>query len=276
MPVINPSGASGSGTTEPCGWSLAPGATGCCTGWDDYTPQQQETATTLASVWMWAATGRIYGQCETLIEVCADVDRLPTWREAPATAYPLGYSGLPRPYLAGGVWWNGPAGGGLCCNATCDIHLPGFVETTGSILEVTVAGETLDPAAYQVYDHDTLARIDGQCWPVCCKASADTGVTVHYLDGQTIPLDVRLAAGILACEFAAACAGDECRLPRRVAQLSQMGTTVSFADLPGPGSLVMALGIDEIDQVVKARNPYAMTQQPQITNPNRRPPRQPV
>lgn len=261
---------------EPCGWDLDPEATGCCDTWAKRTPEQQETGLELATVWMWAATGRLYGQCEVTIEACADIGRLPTYRDAPVTAYGTAGYGLARPYLVDGAWFNGPTGGGACCNITCDLHLPGHVDSTAAVLEVTVAGEPLAADAYQVYDYDTLARVDGQCWPVCCKVSADTAVTVTYLDGQPVPGDVRTAASVLACEFAAACANDKCRLPRRIAQLSQMGSTVSFADLPGPGEPVMALGIDEVDQVVKSRNPYAMAHQPQITNPNRRPPRQPV
>lgn len=260
---------------EPCGWELDPGATGCCSTWDERSEFQQDAAIAIASAWMWAATGRIYGQCEVTIEVCADLQRLPTWTEAPATGFPLAYAPA-RPYISGGLWFNGPVGGSLCCNATCDLHLPGHVASTAAVLEVTVAGEPLEPGDWLVYDHDTLTRVDGQCWPVCCKTSADTAVTVTYLDGQPIPLDVRLAASVLACEFAAACAGDECRLPRRIAQLTQFGSTVSFADLPAPGVPVMAIGIDEVDQVIKARNPYGQTRPPSITNPNRRPPRQPV
>lgn len=262
---------------EPCGWDLDPDTTGCCAGWEERTPEQQAAGIALASAWMWAATGRIYGQCEVTIEVCADLSRMPTWNEAPAMGFALAGRGSFRPYLTDGVWWNGPSGaGGLCCNAMCEVHLPGHVATTDAVLEVTVNGEVLDPDAYRVYDHDTLARIDGQCWPVCCKVGTDAALQIVYLDGQIIPGDVRLAGGILACEFAATCAGAECRLPRRIAQLSQMGTTVSFADLPGPGSPYMALGIDEIDQVVKIRNPYGQTRPPTITNPNRPAPRQPV
>ncbi len=261
----------------PCGWDLDPDATGCCTGWEDRTAEQKAAGIELAAAWMWAATGRIYGQCEITIEVCADLGGMPTWREAPATGYPIAAGLGFRPYLSGGVWWNGPAGaGGLCCNAMCELHLPGHVATTEAVLEVTVGGEVIDPDAYRVYDHDTLARVDGQCWPVCCKVISDAGVGITYLDGQTIPGDVRLAGGILACEFAAVCAGAECRLPRRVAQMTQMGTTVSFADLPAPGSPIMALGIDEIDQVVKTRNPYGLTRPATITSPGRRRPRQAV
>lgn len=259
----------------PCGWVIDPAVTGCCENWATYTPEQRERGAILAASWMWAATGRLYGQCETDIEVCADRHRLPTYRAYPATGYVgAGFA----PYIADGVWWNAPVGAGTCCRDTCELHLPGHVASSAAVLEVTVAGDILDPAAYQVYDHEALMRIDGQCWPVCCNApTSDNAVAITYLRGRPVPPDVKYAADALACEFAAACAGDDaCRLPRQVSSMTQMGTTVDFSDLPGVGSPYMAIGIDEVDQVIKARNPYGMTRPVRLTNPNRPPVRRPM
>lgn len=274
MPVINPvPPAPATGDTEPCGWVIDPAALGCCDDWADYTPQQQERATILAAAWMWAATGRQYGQCETTIRTCGQRENLGTYR-----AYPVGAFGTApwAPYLAGGVWWNAPVGGGLCCADKCEITLPGFVANTAAVIAVTVGDVDLEPGDWQVYDHDTLVRTDGQCWPVCCNATGDGAVEVTYFDGRLIPADVLIAAGVMACEFAAACTDKPCRLPRQVSSMSQMGVTIDFATLPGPGTPVMAIGIDEVDQVVKARNPWGMAAVPTLSSPNRARARQPM
>lgn len=256
----------------PCGWVIDPAEAGCCDAWEEYSEQQQEAGAVLAAAWMWAATGRQYGQCEVTVQLCAQRHRMPTYRAAPATG--AGYPGPWAPYLLDGVWWNAPSGGGLCCSARCELHLPGIVYNTDAIVEVLVAGEAIDPGSYLVFDRESLVRVDGQCWPVCCNATAeDTAIQVTYLDGIPVPADVVMAANVLACEFAAACAGGECRLPRQIARMTQFGTTIDFATLPGPGTPVMAVGIDEVDQVVHARNPWGMAMPVGIVNPNRPRPR---
>ncbi len=273
MPVINPIAPSGTGDSEPCGWIINPEQYGCCTGWSDYSPELQETARILAAAWMWAATGRQYGQCETTIRTCGERAALPTYRAYPVT--PFGSSGW-EPYFAGGAWWNAPFGAGLCCSSRCEITLPGFVENTAAVTAVSVGGVDLEPGDWQVYDHNTLVRTDGECWPVCCNATSDGAVEVTYGAGRAIPTDVLIAAGILACEFAAACSGQPCRLPSHVASMTQMGTSVDFTTLPGPGTPVMALGIEEIDQVVKIRNPWGNARPTRIVNPNRPAVRRPM
>lgn len=257
----------------PCGWVIDPAATGCCEAWDEYPPEVQERAAILAATWMWAATGRLYGQCETVIRTCGQRERLGTYR-----AYPVGPFGSSawQPYLAGGVWWNAPTGAGACCTSKCELTLPGFVANTAAVTAVTIGETDLEPGDWQVYDHDTLVRTDGLCWPVCCNATGDGAVEITYGRGRLIPGDVLIAADVMACEFAAACTGAECRLPRSVSSMSQMGVTIDFATLPAPGTPVMGIGIDEVDQVVKARNPWGMAAAPTLSNPNRPLGRQPM
>jgi hypothetical protein len=258
----------------PCGWTIDPAATGCCDAWADYPEDVQERAAILGATWMWAATGRLYGQCETTIRVCAQRERLGTYR-----AYPVGPFGSSawQPYLAGGVWWNAPTGAGACCTAKCELHLPGFVANSDAVSAVIIGETELEPGDWQVYDHDTLVRTDGQCWPVCCNATGDGAVEVTYGRGRLIPADVLIGADVMACEFAAACTpGADCRLPRQVASMSQMGVTIDFATLPAPGSAIMRIGIDEVDQVVAARNPWGMAAAPVLSNPNRPLGRQPM
>lgn len=259
----------------PCGWVVEPDTGSCCAeAWADYTPVQQLTAATLAATWMWAATGRKYSQCETIVQLCQTAPPVPTYRAYPVNG--LGGAGW-APYLADGVWWNGPVGGRACCRSRCELVLPGHVHDTDAVTEVSVGETVLEPGDYQVFDYGRLVRTDGQCWPTCCNsATADNAVTVTYLYGWPVPADVTYATNILACEFAAACAGEECRLPTHVSSMTQMGTSVDFSTLPGPGTPVMAIGITEIDEVVKARNPWGNARPTRLTNPNRAPARRPM
>lgn len=258
----------------PCGWEIDPSVTGCCTDWDDYTEQVQETAATLAAAWMWAATARRYGQCETVVEACEGRSAPPTWRGYPVI--PGDQAGGWGPYLYDGVWFNGPAGASWCCQTRCELRLPGPIAGTDAVREVITPSGELAPGDWQVYDGAVLVRTDGECWPSCCNGGGGVGVTVVYLRGLPVPVDVRIAAATLACELAAACAGGRCRLPRSVSSMTQMGTSVDFADLPAAGTPVMATGIYEIDQVVKTRNPYGLVRPPRIINPNRPRPRYPM
>lgn len=259
----------------PCGWEIDPSTGSCCAeAWAEYSPAVQLTAATLAATWMWAATGRKYGQCETMVQLCRTPGAFPTYRDYPVTAF--GSTGW-IPYLSGGIWFNGPTGGGACCQSKCELTLPGHVHGTDAIVEVSTGGVLLEPGDYQVFDYRRLVRTDGTCWSVCCNAADnDAAATVVYLVGWPVPADVTIASNVLACEFAAACTGAACRLPSHVASMTQMGTSVDFTTLPGPGTPVMALGIDEIDQVVKARNPWGNARPTRIVNPNRPAARRPM
>jgi len=253
----------------PCGWVADPPATGCCTGWEEYTPEQQATGAVLAAAFLWAATARQFGQCEVTVEACAGRPARPTYAAypvVPGSGRGLGWG----PYLLDGVWFNGPMGASWCCERVCELRLPGPIYDSAAILEVSAAGEVIPPADYQVYDGVKLVRTDGLCWPSCCNGGiAGAGVTVNYLMGLPVPADLQIALDMLACEFAAACARQKCRLPKQVSAMTQMGTTVDFSTLPEAGTPVMATGIFEIDSVIKSYNPYGLAARPKLYNPNR-------
>lgn len=257
----------------PCGWVIDPPVTGCCTGWDEYTEAQQRTGAVLAASFMWAATLRQFGQCEVTVEACASRPAAPTYE-----AFPVAYGGAAGwgPYLSNGQWFNGPTGASWCCETLCELRLPGPIYGTDAILEVSAGGVVLEEGDYRVYDGVKLARTDGRCWPSCCNGGSAGAVTVNYLIGLPVPEDVQLGVDMLACEFAAACSGGKCRLPRQVSSMTQMGTTVDFSSLPGAGMPTMATGIYEIDNIVRTYNPYGLAQRPKLYNPNRPRPRWPM
>lgn len=258
----------------PCGWIIDPAATGCCPDWANYSEATQLRAAIMGAVWMWAATGKLYGQCETTVQLCRTPERLPTYRAYPVSA-PGG--GGWSPYLLDGVWFNGPTGGGTCCASRCELRLPGHVENTAAVTEVIVAGVDLEPGDWQIFDYGVLVRTDGQCWPTCCNAAGEAAIEVVYLNGQPVPADVLYGAEVMACEFAAACTpGAKCRLPRRVSSMTQMGTSIDFSQLPDYTVPNLGSGLVEVDDIVKARNPYGMTAPVRLTSPGRPRARRPM
>jgi len=240
--------------TGPCSWDVDPGGTGCCTGWDDHTPEVQDQAVDLATWWMWAATARRYGLCELTIEACQSGEGARTYRAFPVE-YSTGSGGSWVPFMNGGQWFNG--GGGSCCESRCAIELPEPTDNADNIISVTTsAGEEITD--WVLEDGLYLVRPPGSCWPWCCGSN----VTITYLAGVTPPDMLLHATGVLACEFAASCTGGQCRLPRQISAMSQLGVSVDFGTL---GNTVgMRTGIADIDSVISTLNPAGLRRPPSI------------
>jgi hypothetical protein len=267
-------GSTGDG---PCGWTID---TSCCADWDTLPASAQVVGYELATMTLWAATGRRFGRCEITVQPCRQRKNLPLYQVFPVPAWGFGYGngavdglGWFGPYIVDGEWFNG-CSGGCRCRASCEVALDGPTTTAG-ILQVTVNGEVISPAAYQVQDNHLLVRIDGQCWPTCVDYSEQNppAFTVTYLRGNEEPSALQIASGILACEFAKACAGDEsCRLPSRLQALSQQGVSVTVS----PFNEYLDLGmtdIPEVDRVIVALNPYRQQERSRVYSPDRPRPR---
>ena len=173
------------------------------------------------------------------------------------------------PVISGGVWRN--VGGCSCCDTGCEVDLPGPV---AEVIDVTIAGEVVDPDAYQVHDAHLLVRIDGGCWPACVNFGRQDppDFTVTYTRGAAVPTAVLEAAAVLACEFGRACTGGVCRLPSRVSSLSRQGIDVQFADLTDLFASGLT-GLDEVDRVILTVNPGRLHSPPQVWTPDLPPPR---
>lgn len=263
-------------TDGPCNWSLN---TSCCSDWDSFEPATQEIAYSLATLTLWAATGRRFGRCEITVQPCRQRKNLPLYQAFPVPAFGYGYGNsdgylMPfSPYILDGTWYNG-CWGGCSCRASCEIALDGPTTTAG-VLSVKVNGEVVDPAAYQIQNNYLLVRIDGMCWPSCVDYSDQTppAFEVTYLRGDEEPSALQIAGGILACEFAKACIGDDgCRLPSRLQALSQQGVSVTV----GPFNDYLDLGmtdIPEVDRVIVALNPFRQQERSRVYSPDRPHPR---
>jgi parallel beta-helix repeat protein len=249
-----------------CGWEIDQCGCGSC--WDKHTPATREKAAALAIHVMWAATGRRYGECELTVMPCnpQQPDALyQTYPVANSGGYdPFGGGSTMQPVLEAGQWRN-RCGGGCSCSAVCEVNLDGPIS---DVVEVTVDGDVVDPAAYEVHDGHLLVRKDGDCWPTCQTYGVEVpGFTVTYLRGDPIPPAVQAAAEILACEYAKACTGGDCALPNRLASLSRQGVEVTVADVPTVGGQVRT-GIKMVDDIIAADNPYGRAERPQVVSPD--------
>lgn len=259
----------------PCSWEI-PFNT-CCDCWDETDPAVRERATTFATTFLWAATGKQFGLCPQTVRPCG--------RYCGSSGV-MGYwwnDGLYAPwtpYIFNGQWRNcycgcgdlGSGPGCCSCEPHCQVYLPGPV---GSITEVTQDGFLVDPSAYRVDDNKWLVRTDGQCWPECQNFSVDAGLgvfndntmTVTYVRGYQVPQAVIDAAGTLACEYAKACQGGACRLPGRLSTVARQGVQLTFQNID---QLIgnMFSGIPEVDMIIKAYNPYGLARPMRLWSPD--------
>ena len=256
-----------------CAWTID---TSCCPGWDEFTPEQQATATDWATGILDALTGRQFAQCPVVIRPCG---KRCGWYGGYLT-FPVNSaqaSGLGAPWMTpyigvGGVWRNCGCAGPCSCRARCEAYIPGPI---AEIIEVKVDGVILDPAAYRLdvtQAGPVLVRTDGDCWPECqdMDLSDDEPGTwsVQYRPGSPLPRIGQLAAGELACEFAKACAGaDGCALPSQLISMSRNGVDIQMAD---PNTMLENgfTGLPNVDLFVKTVNPHKLMQRPRVLSPD--------
>lgn len=251
----------------PCsGWDVD---VSCCSTWDDYDESLQTAAAEYGAFTIWAATGRRFGLCPRTIRPCGRTCQTSTiggywWSE-----------GTWMPYIFAGEWrncWGGGSCTGCCvCEPACQVWLP---PTAYSVSEVTVDGEVIDPDTYRIDDNQWLVRThnvsDDDCWPTCQDYNINEGegtFYVTYMKGRPVPSILLRAAGELACEWAKACVGAECRLPGRVTNLARQGVSISMVnteELLNNG----LTGITTVDQVIKNFNPYGLRARLRIDSPD--------
>jgi len=231
-----------------------PAALGVCSGWADYPEPVRQTALDLATLWLWGATGRQYGPCPVSVRPAQEKYTDPGYRAYPV--WPGQDPVVSGPYLFNGVWRNCGCGSSCCCRPECAVVLRGPV---AEVTEVLVDGEPVPPDAYRVDVANgayLLVRLDGTCWPTCqdFQAAEDAAgsFVVEYLIGRPLPNALKVAAALLACEYAKGLTGGACRLPAKMTRLSRQGVEVEVAP-PAPGE--GRTGIKEVDDVVAALNP---------------------
>lgn len=109
-------------------------------------------------------------------------------------------------------------------------------------------GAFLDPSKYYLVDHSTIHIVAGTPWTPC-----NTEITYSY--GSLPPMAGRMAARILALEFAKLWAGDEeCALPQRITSVTRQG--VSYTVLDQQDFLdELKTGLYAVDLFLKSVNP---------------------
>lgn len=202
-----------------------------------------------------------------------DPTATPAEREAAARAASAALSGL-----TGGRWGTRsvtvrPLIRTTCgCGPTCGcsperLRLPGHVS---EVTSVTVDGDVLLPAAYALYDHAWLVRLDGWTWPLgqsLALASTEVGtLEVTYLAGMPLTAATEAAAHELACEMLKAKSGGECRLPTGVTNIVREGVAFTITD---PSDLLSGgrTGLYSVDLWLATVNPGGLSRSPVVRNP---------
>lgn len=252
--------------TVPCSWTLE---TVCCDEWASYSVAVQDAAREYATYILYSSTGRQFGLCPQTVRPCGRYSGNRQW----IWGWQFGRDGAWVPYLdPTGTWRNCGCNCACNCQPSCQVWLPGPVD---SIVQVNLNGAVISDTAYRVDNGQWLVRTDGDCWPECSNLNVDSGqgfFEVTYIKGIEVPQALRVAAGVLACEFAKACVGATCRLPGRAAQIARQGVSVNMLSLE---NLIKNnfTGIPEVDQVIQAYNPQHLPYAMRVMTPDRMPPR---
>lgn len=237
--------------------------TGCRDGWDAFTPEVQARATALAVTSLRALTGYRVGGCPVTVRPCLK-------RCGVDNPYAYGDGRLPRAgaYQMNGSWFNGCGClTGCGCTTLCEIRLPGML---ASVLAVTLDGNVLPEGdVWRVDNGRHLVRVDGLCWPGCQDLSlpaTEVGTFAVTLQPGAVPDALgRLAAGLLAHEFALACSGAQCRLPSNVETITRGSTTYRLAADQFASGLT---GIREVDVYVRRWNPHGLAAPSRVWSPD--------
>jgi hypothetical protein len=155
------------------------------------------------------------------------------------------------------------------CNRWPMLSLP-FLPAR-SVDDVTIDGTTLDPSAYALVDHASLARIDGEPWPTCndlTLADTEEGTwTVTFHHGLDLPPEAVPLVAQFAVELAKACRGVECGLGPGIRVVHRDGVDFEIVDAPlGEHST----GYGPLDQWIGLLHGGHVAEPPRLYNPMRR------
>lgn len=248
----------------PCAasWPLVP----TCPAWAGMSQSVKDYSIALASLVLWAATGRQYGGCPSTVRPC--------WaRQEPLyQTWPVGYDGEGYWGLRGAVGAVVLIGGGCGCSPSCtcspsQVALPGPVQ---SITSVQVDGVTLAPTDY-LLQGNYLVRADGFEWPASQNLAKQLGQSdtwaVTYVVGAVVPPVLLNAAAEYACELGRAKTGGQCQLPNRVQSVSRQGVQIQYVDTTDYLDKGLT-GLGTVDAVIKAINPYGLPAPMRVLSPD--------
>lgn len=167
--------------------------------------------------------------------------------------------------LGGGEWWVDTAAmwrGDYSDARRCPLPRP-----VCNVAAVEVDGVTLAGSAWQVYDRDTLVRVDGQSWPCAQDLSVASGPGtwfVTFTQGVAPSPAARRAALELAAEVALIGTGS-CRLPAFMTQQVRQGSTRSFQQRDLKNRVT---GLGMVDMYLSAANPSGKRRRSTIASPD--------
>lgn len=217
-----------------------------------------ELAQSIAVDWVWALSGRRFGQFA--------VSFRPEWT--------IPVSPSPRNYvLDSGYRRNYPVAGFATTKPLHNAPLPGPVV---SVTSVTVDGAPLATSAYEV-NGDDLIRVDGGQWYAyqdTTLPATDVGTwVIAYVRGRPVPIGGQVAAGVLAYEEALRLTGNaKCRLPNNTSTVQRQGVTVNLDAMQLQQGFT---GLREVDQWCRQVNPTGSADSPSIWSPDLDPARLP-
>lgn len=241
----------------PVNWEVCPSDV-----FTDLTPESRLIAEVFAGQTLRMLTGYRVGGCSVTVRPCNRTCLPGSWLTAPDVGAMFagangGYFGM-SPYVGpGGQWMNacGCAGDGCSCTRVQEVLLPTSVGV-GKIDEVVIDGVVLPPTAYRVDNANRLVRQDGGTWPICQDMNKPLGEedtwSVTYLDGNPVDGIGAYVAGLLAAEYAKACAGQDCALPTNVQTITRAGVTMQLDPEMFTGGVT---GVRAVDSYIRIWNP---------------------
>lgn len=218
--------------------------------WESVSPAVQHRSIAFASATLRRLTGFRVGGCPITVRPCS-------------RAYVHNLN--PARWEQG--WWP------MCgCGDTCgcgdwskEVRL---AVPVGKVYSVKVDGVVLNPSTYMVSDN-ILVNLSA-AWPTTQNLDLpDTAVgtfSVTYLNAYEVDALGAYAAGVLAAEFAKACAGQKCRLPSSVTSVSRQGVNFEIAS----GVFDKTTGIREVDAYIANWNPDGLREDSKVWTPGRR------
>ena len=244
---------------EPCsGWNPQ---TSLCGDWASYPLSVQTYALNFAQTILWAATGRRFGLCTVTTRPCFR-KRSPLYVEYRSTMF---WGLVNQGTAALAAFYDDLA---CACGSSCgcsNTRLP-LTWPVDSITQIQIDGDVFAASDYRL-DGNTLVREDGSSWPTSqnldLPITEDGTFAVTYVVGEPVPDLLNEAAGVYACEVAKARLGRACSLPRRVRTITRQGVTIEMvetADYLDKG----LTGVSEIDEVIRAYNPYGQRDRPRV------------